>query len=68
MGRQHPTGKYKVVGWKRDIPQAGDLLESQFKKGLARFKFTEVEPSETGPSDMFFATVSFMGYVQPEEK
>lgn len=57
-----PGTHFKVVGWKQRIPQVGDILLSQFQSGLRKFKFTEVSPSKTGPSDMFFAIVVSIGY------
>ena len=56
-----PGTHFKVVGWKPRIPRVADFLEGQFENGTARFQFTDIEVQES-PSDMFFATVTFIGY------
>lgn len=62
-----PGTHFRVVGWKQRTPQVGDVLLSQFQSGLRKFRFAEVNPSETGLSDMFFATVISIGYAQTGE-
>lgn len=52
----------KVAGHLYPIPEKGDILRSKMESGsIARFEVNEVtQPSN--PKDMFFATVTDLGY------
>lgn len=54
----------RVVGWITPIPKVGDELRGEMKSGgVGRFRVTKVEPCGD-PSDMFFADVEDIGYVE----
>ena len=54
----------KVSGHEMRRPRVGDELLADMQSGkTARFTFTDVEYM-LDPDDMFFATVTFVGYVE----
>lgn len=54
----------RVNGWTEPLPEKGDELIAEMASGrLGRFRFAKVEPCGD-PSDMWFATVEDMGYVE----
>lgn len=58
-----PLGPNQVNGWKTPLPQVGDSLEAPMQSGKTGvYRFDDVRPCRD-PRDMFFATVSFVGYV-----
>ena len=53
----------EVVGHLPTIPDIGDELRSKMDSGkIARFRIESVR-QQTDPNDMFFATVSDIGYL-----
>lgn len=52
----------EVVGWKLQLPRAGDILFSKMESGRTGvWRFTNVKPCYD-PRDMFFASVEPLGY------
>jgi hypothetical protein len=55
--------KRRVTGHSPKIPKVGDFLDYKMRSGRThRFKFESVD-QQRDPPDMFFATVSDIGYV-----
>ncbi len=63
----HDWDKRKIVGWRYGV-DVGDFLRSTMESGkTASFLIVEVKYCGD-PSDMFFATVSDIGYVDNKSK
>lgn len=55
--------KLKLNGWKENIPECGDVIDSEMQSGkIGRFVFTQVKRC-SDPQDMFFGEVVFIGYL-----
>lgn len=60
--------KGRMTGHTTPLPNKGDEIHCEMMSGkTGRFSFTEVEYC-FDPSDMWFGTVEFLGYVQTDEK
>lgn len=55
----------RLSGWMRERPAVGDIIRAEMRSGhIARFRVTTVKLM-SDPPDMFFATVTDLGYEEP---